>query len=130
MTYTKMDNILKRNALKEQEDKTSYQQQTNQSKQPIQEQRPELQERHDESQQHFFSSSIPIPSLGLFDTSNPVYAPEDEAFRRRLQQKKKKKKCQDFKKAQRQTPFCLKVSNRFPQLVIFFRNFANQNESK
>jgi hypothetical protein len=30
--------------------------------------------------------------LGLFDTSNPVYDPEDEAFRRRLQQKKKKKR--------------------------------------
>lgn len=119
MTYTKMGNILKRNALKEQESKTSYQQHINQSEQPRQEQRPEQQERHDESQQHSFSSSIPIPSLGLFDTTNPVYDPEDEAFRRRLQQKKKKKKCQDFKKAQRQTPFCIKVSNRFPQLVIF-----------
>jgi hypothetical protein len=29
--------------------------------------------------------------LGLFDTINPVYDPEDEVFRRRLQQKKKRK---------------------------------------
>lgn len=92
MTYTKMDNILKRNAHMEQEAKASYHQQTGQSEQPIQEQRPEQQERHDESQQYSFGSSISIPSLGLFDTSNPVYDPEDEAFRRRLQQKKKKKR--------------------------------------
>ena len=92
MTYTKMDIILKRNAQKEQESKASYQQQTSQSEQPRQEQRTEEQERHDEFQQHSFSSSIPIPSLGLFDTTNPVYDPEDEAFRRRLQQKKKKRR--------------------------------------
>ena len=92
MTYTKMDNILKRNALKEQDTKASCQQQTKQSEQPRQEQRPEQQERHDKSQQHSSSSSILIPSLGLFDTTNPVYDPEDEAFRRRLQQKKKKKR--------------------------------------
>ena len=92
MTYTKMDNILKRNARKEQEARTSYQQQTSQSCQLRQEQRPVQQERHDESQQHSFSSSIPIPSLGLFETTNPVYDPEDEAFRHRLQQKKKKKR--------------------------------------
>jgi hypothetical protein len=36
-------------------------------------------------------SSIIIPSLGLFDTSSPVYDPEDENFRRCLQQKKKKR---------------------------------------
>ena len=92
MTYIKMDNILKRNAHKEQESKASYQHQTSQSDQPRQEQRPEEQERHDESQQHSFGPSFSIPSLGLFDTTNPVYDPEDEASRRRLQQKKKKKR--------------------------------------
>jgi hypothetical protein len=94
MTYTKMANILKRNAQKEEETKNSYQQQTSQSEKAIQEQRSKQQEHHDESQLHSFSSSIGIPSLGLFDTSNPVYDPEDEAFRRRLQQKKKKKRGQ------------------------------------
>ena len=92
MTYTKMDTVLMRNAQKEQKAKVSYQHQTSQGEQPKQEQRPEQQEHHDESQQHSSSSSILIPSLGLFDTTNPVYDPEDEAFRRRLQQKKKKKR--------------------------------------
>ncbi len=90
MTYTKMDNILKRNAHKEQDTKASCQQQTGQSEQPRQAQRPEQKEHHEESQQHSSSSSIPIPSLGLFDTTNPVYDPEDEAFRRQMQRKKKK----------------------------------------
>lgn len=94
MTYTKMDTVLMRNAQKEQKAKVSYQHQTSQGEQPKQEQRPEQQEHHDESQQHSSSSSILIPSLGLFDTTNPVYDPEDEAFRRRLQQKKKKKRGQ------------------------------------
>ena len=92
MTYTKMDNILMRNAQKEQEAKASYQQHTRQSEQPRQEQRSEQQEFHDESPKHSSSSSISIPSLGLFDTTNPVCDPEDEAFRCRLQQKKKKKR--------------------------------------
>jgi hypothetical protein len=35
--------------------------------------------------------SIGIPSLGLFDTSNPVYDPAEEEFRRRMQWKKKKR---------------------------------------
>ena len=63
MTYTKMDNILKRNAHKEQDTKASCQQQTGQSEQPRQAQRPEQKEHHEESQQHSSSSSIPIPSL-------------------------------------------------------------------
>ena len=36
-------------------------------------------------------SSISIPSLGLFDTNNPVYDPAEEEFRRRMQKKKKKR---------------------------------------
>jgi len=90
ITYTKMDNILKRNAQKKQEAKATYQQQKSQSEQFRQEQRLEQQGFHDESLKHSSSSSIPIPSLGLFDTTNPVYDPEDEVFRRRLQQKKKR----------------------------------------
>ena len=35
--------------------------------------------------------SIEIPSLGLFDTSNLVYDPAEEEFRRRMQKKKKKR---------------------------------------
>ena len=35
--------------------------------------------------------SIGIPSLGLFDTTNPVYDPAEEEFRRRIQKKKKKR---------------------------------------
>ena len=35
--------------------------------------------------------SIGIPSLGLFDTTNPVYDPAEEEFRRRMQRKKKKR---------------------------------------
>ena len=41
---------------------------------------------------HFSGSSIGIPSLGLFDTTNPVNDPENKEFRRCLQQKKKKKR--------------------------------------
>lgn len=36
-------------------------------------------------------SSFCFPSLGLFDTNNPVYDPAEEEFRRRMQRKKKKR---------------------------------------
>ncbi len=36
-------------------------------------------------------SSISIPSLGLFDTNNPVYDPAEEEFRKQMQKKKKKR---------------------------------------
>lgn len=42
-----------------------------------------------EPQKHT-ESSISIPSLGLFDTNNPVYDPAEEEFRRRMQRKKKR----------------------------------------
>ena len=35
--------------------------------------------------------SIGIPSLGLFDTNNPVYDPAEEEFRRQMLKKKKKR---------------------------------------
>ena len=54
-----------------------------QTKQPRQETYSERQERNE--------PSIGIPSLGLFDTSNPVYDPVEEEFHRRMQKKKKKR---------------------------------------
>jgi hypothetical protein len=54
-----------------------------QTEQPKQETYSKQQERND--------SSISLPSLGLFDTTNPVYDPAEEEFRRRMQRKKKKR---------------------------------------
>ena len=34
-------------------------------------------------------SSVPIPTLGLFDTNKPVYDPAEEDFRRRMQKEEK-----------------------------------------
>ncbi len=48
------------------------------------------QETYSERQKHN-EPSIGIPSLGLFDTNNPVYDPAEEEFRRRMQKKKKKR---------------------------------------
>ena len=84
MTFAKMDATIRRNAEKAQQAKAYNQSQSTQYELPKQEANPEPQ-KHAES-------SIFIPSLGLFDTNNPVYDPEDEAFRHRLQQKKKKKR--------------------------------------
>ena len=47
------------------------------------------QETYSERQEHN-EPSIGIPSLGLFDTSNPAYDPAEEEFRRRMQKKKKR----------------------------------------
>ena len=44
------------------------------------------------SEQHEHNEpSIGIPSLRLFNTSNPVYDPAEEEFRRQMQRKKKKR---------------------------------------
>lgn len=70
---------------------------------------------------HWDCSILPILSMPQ------KMKPSVVAYRR----KRRKKECQDFKKAQRQTPFCLKVSNRFPQFIIFFVILlikTNQNE--
>ena len=48
------------------------------------------QETYSERQKHN-EPSIGIPSLGLFDTTNPVYDPAEEEFRRRMQKKKKRR---------------------------------------
>ena len=47
-------------------------------------------ETYSEPQKHN-EPSIGIPSLGLFDTSNPINDPAEEEFRRRMQKKRKKR---------------------------------------
>ena len=83
MTFAKMDAIIKRNAMREQQSPNTYQPQARQSERSRQEPNTE-QQRHTDT-------SISIPSLGLFDTTNPAYDPADEEFRRRMQRKKKKR---------------------------------------
>ena len=83
MTFAKMDAIIRRNAEKAQQAKAYNQPQSIHYELPKQEANPEPQ-KHAES-------SISIPSLGLFDTNNPVYDPAEEEFRRRMQKKKKKR---------------------------------------
>jgi len=83
MTFAKMDSIIRRNAEKAQQAKAYNQLQSTHFELLKQKSAPEPQ-KHAES-------SISIPSLGLFDTSNPVYDPAEEEFRRRMQKKKKKR---------------------------------------
>ena len=49
--------------------------------------------RQEPNQEQYSSreSTFSFPSLGLFDTNNPVYDPAEEEFRRRMQRKKKKR---------------------------------------
>lgn len=74
---------LNSNAEKEQQRTINSQARQIQTEQPREETRSERQERNE--------PSIGIPSLGLFDTTNPVYDPAEEEFRRRMQKKKKKR---------------------------------------
>ena len=83
MTFGKMDAVIKKNAHKAQEETIIDQPQTRHYEQPKEDPNPKQQERNE--------PSIGIPSLGLFDTSNPVYDPAEEEFRRRMQKKKKKR---------------------------------------
>ena len=83
MTFAKMDAIIKRNAQKEQQSVNTYQPQARQQEDPRQE--PST------KQQRHTDTSISIPSLGLFETTNPVYDPAEEEFRQRMQKKKKKR---------------------------------------
>jgi len=82
MTFAKMDAIIRRNAEKAQRVKTNGRLQSTHYELPKQDAAPEPQ-KHTES-------SVPIPTLGLFDTNNPVYDPAEEEFRRRMQRKKKR----------------------------------------
>ena len=83
MTFAKMDAIIRRNAEKAQQVKTNGRLQSTHYELPKQEANPK-------SQKHA-ESSISIPSLGLFDTNNPVYDPAEEEFRKQMQKKKKKR---------------------------------------
>ena len=82
MTYAKKDAIIRRNAEKAQQAKAYNRQQSTHYELPKQDAAPEPQKH--------IEPSISIPSLGLFDTNNPVYDPVEEEFRRRMQRKKKR----------------------------------------
>ena len=81
LTYAKIVSAISKNAQKEQV-RIANQQQTVHSEQPKQEPKSES-IRHEES-------SFEVPSLGLFDTTNPAIDPAEEEFRRRMQRKKRR----------------------------------------
>ena len=83
LSFTAIISKLESNAKKEQQRTTINQQQTRQLEPP----RLEIRYEHQEHE----ASSVGIPSLGLFDSNNPVYDPAEEEFRRQMQQKKKKR---------------------------------------
>ena len=83
LSYTAILSKMDSNAEKEQPRTISSQTCQIQTGQPRENTRSERQE-HSEP-------SIGIPSLGLFETTNPVYDPVEEEFRRRMQKKKKKR---------------------------------------
>ena len=83
MTFDKMDAVIKKNAHKAQQETIVNQPQARHYEQPKEEPSFKQQERNE--------PSIDIPSLGLFNTSNPVYDPAEEEFRRQMQKKKKKR---------------------------------------
>ena len=83
MTFGKMDAVIKKNAHKAQQETIANQPQARHYEQP--------KEEPNSKQQECSAPSISIPSLGLFDTTNPVYDPAEEEFRRRMQRKKKKR---------------------------------------
>ena len=78
-TYAKLNERL----LWNEQRKTAYHGQTRQNEDIRQE--PNLEQYSN------CESSFSFPSLGLFDTNNPVYDPAEEEFRRRMQWKKKKR---------------------------------------
>ena len=82
MTFAKMDAIIRRNAEKAQQAKTYSQPQSTHYELPKQDAAPEPQKH--------IESSVSIPSLGLFNTNNPVYDPAEEEFRRWMKKKKKR----------------------------------------
>ena len=82
MTFAKMDAIIRRNAEKTQQAKLNGRLQSIHYELPKQDAAPEPQKNPE--------SSVPIPTLGLFDTNNPVYDPAEEEFRRRMPRKKKR----------------------------------------
>ena len=83
LSYAKMDSVIRKNAQKAQQNTIPNQPQSKHYDQPKEEPIIKQQERN--------GSSLGLPSLGLFDTPNPVYDPAEEDFRRRMQRKKKKR---------------------------------------
>ena len=83
LSFEEIMSKLNSNAEKEQRQTINSQTHQIQAEQPRQETYYKQQERNE--------PSISIPSLGLFDTTNPVYDPAEEEFRRRMQKKKKKR---------------------------------------
>ena len=83
LSFARILSKLSSNAEKEQQRTINSQPYQSQIEQP-------KQEAYSERQKHN-EPSMGIPSLGLFDTSNPVYDPAEEEFRRRMQKKKKKR---------------------------------------
>ena len=83
MTFGKMDSVIKKNAHKAQQETIVNQPQARHYEQS-KEEAVIKQHEHNEP-------SLGIPSLGLFDTTNPVYDPAEEEFRRQMQKKKKKR---------------------------------------
>ncbi|MBQ3769091.1 MAG: relaxase/mobilization nuclease domain-containing protein [Prevotella sp.] len=83
MTFDKMDAVIKKNAHKAQQETIVNQPQARHYEQPKEEPNSKQQERNE--------PSVGIPSLGLFDSNNPVYDPAEEEFRRHMQRKKKKR---------------------------------------
>ena len=81
LSYATILSKLDSNAEKEQQRANSQAHQS-QMEQPRQETYSE-QQKHNEP-------SIGIPSLGLFDSSNPVYDPAEEEYKKRMQRKKKR----------------------------------------
>ena len=83
MTFDKMDAVIKKNAHKAHQETIVNQPQTRHHEQPKEE---TIIKQHEHNE-----PSIGIPSLGLFDSNNPVYDPAEEEFRRQMQKKKKKR---------------------------------------
>ena len=74
---------LESNAKKEQQKTAINQSHASQYELPKQEPNTERQEHNE--------PSIGIPSLGLFESNNPVYDPAEEEFRRQMQKTKKRR---------------------------------------
>jgi len=83
MTFGKMDAVIKKNAHKAHQESIVNQPQTRHHEQPKEE---NIIKQHEHNE-----PSIGIPSLGLFESNNPVYDPAEEEFRRQIQKKKKKR---------------------------------------
>lgn len=83
LSFEEIMSKLNSNAEKEQQRTINSQVRQIQTEQPRENTRFE---RHEHNE-----PSIEIPSLGLLDTTNPVYDPAEEEFRRRMQKKKKRR---------------------------------------